>query len=121
MGWAPSRVVRIPDDAGTGNLAAAAVHWVPKRRAELRSSALSALHRDVGGADRRAGMACFRLCHGGFPLAGNGDGMLNPTQLRCSLLHRWPFAVELRDQCRHGFEEFSEAGAECAVLSPQRR
>ncbi|CAM9402183.1 unnamed protein product [Lampetra fluviatilis] len=30
-GWAPSRVVRAPDDVGTDDLVAVAGHWVPRR------------------------------------------------------------------------------------------
>ncbi|CAM9783859.1 unnamed protein product [Lampetra fluviatilis] len=31
-GWAPSKVVHIPDDVGIGDLAAAAPRWDPRRR-----------------------------------------------------------------------------------------
>ncbi|CAM9437564.1 unnamed protein product [Lampetra planeri] len=45
-GWALSRVVHAPDDAGTGDLAATAGHWVLRRR----RSAPSAGHVRDGGS-----------------------------------------------------------------------
>ncbi|CAM9716759.1 unnamed protein product [Lampetra fluviatilis] len=60
VGWAPSRVVLTLDDAGPGDLTAAAGQWVPRRGTMARSAPLSAPRRDVGGAGRRADMACCR-------------------------------------------------------------
>ncbi|CAN0435669.1 unnamed protein product [Lampetra fluviatilis] len=48
------------------------------------------------------------LCHGAFPLAGNW--MLD----RCSLLHRWLFAVELSDPAL----KFREVSVERVALFP---
>ncbi|CAN0417422.1 unnamed protein product [Lampetra planeri] len=61
IGWAPSRVVHISDDAGAGDLAAAAARWVPEQRTESRQKVSSTPHGNVGGTDWRAGMTCFRL------------------------------------------------------------
>lgn len=60
IGWAPSRVVLTPDDAGPGDLTAAAGQWVPRKGTMACSVPSSAPRQDVGGGSRRANMACYR-------------------------------------------------------------
>ncbi|CAM9304334.1 unnamed protein product [Lampetra fluviatilis] len=59
IGWTPSKVVFAPDDAGPGDLTAAAGQWVPQRRMVPRSVPSSAPRRDGAGAGQRADMACY--------------------------------------------------------------
>ncbi|CAM9440680.1 unnamed protein product [Lampetra fluviatilis] len=67
-GWAPSKVVHIPDDVGVGDLATAAPRWDPRRRPDPRREGSYKPRGADDGATWWAGMTCFKCGRMGLPI-----------------------------------------------------
>ncbi|CAM9740015.1 unnamed protein product [Lampetra fluviatilis] len=86
FGWAPSRVVHIPDYAGVEDLAAAALRWVLRRRPVGRRDGASTPRGDGDGAAWRAGTTCFKcgqMGHFARHIVSSDGVAMDPDKTSC--------------------------------------